>query len=246
FAAGENDARYILNGLLIQLQNGQGKKRMIRFVATDGHRLALAEGPLEVSKEQDGTPQVGGPTPEQQVIVPKKAILEIKKALEEGGRDGEKAEERERPELSISKNQIFFRKGALILTSRLMEGNYPNYQQVIPVGNDKKVTVHRESLEGGLRRVALLAREKTNAIKFQLEKDQILLSSSNPDIGEANEEIETSFKGEGFATGFNARYLLDVLSAVEGSEATLEFKDALSPCLIQEEGFLSVIMPMRV
>jgi len=134
----------------------------------------------------------------------------------------------------------------LILTSRLMEGNYPNYQQVIPVGNDKKVTVHRESLEGGLRRVALLAREKTNAIKFQLEKDQILLSSSNPDIGEANEEIETSFKGEGFATGFNARYLLDVLSAVEGSEATLEFKDALSPCLIQEEGFLSVIMPMRV
>lgn len=236
FASGENDARYILNGILIQLQNGAGERKTIRFVATDGHRLAVAEGTLSGSKGQDGT------KPEQ-VIVPKKAILEIKKVLEEGegGPDGA-------PELSIGKNQLVFRRGNFVLTSRLMEGNYPNYQQVIPVGNDKKVSANKEALEGGLRRVSLLAREKTNAIKFNLEKGRILLSSNNPELGEANEEITTGFRGEGLTTGFNARYLLDVLTALEGEEATLEFKDALSPCVIKEEekGFLAVVMPMRV
>lgn len=231
FASGENDTRYILNGILIQLQSGAEKKKTIRFVATDGHRLAVAEGTLT----GEATAK------EEQVIVPKKAILEIKKALEEGGGEG-------LPELSIGKSQLVFRWGSFVLTSRLMEGNYPNYQQVIPTGNDKKVSTRKEDLEGGLRRVSILAREKTNAIKFQLEKGRIVLSSNNPEMGEASEEIATSFKDEGFATGFNARYLLDVLSALEKEEATLEFKDPLSPCLIKEEasGFLAVVMPMRV
>jgi DNA polymerase-3 subunit beta len=220
FASGENDARYILNGLLIQLLNGAGKKKGIRFVATDGHRLAVAEGTIAGVKGE-GTYQEG------QVIVPKKAILEIKKALEEG-EEGD-------PELSIGKNQLVFRRGTFVLTSRLMEGNYPNYQQVIPSGNEKRVSASKEELAGGLRRVSLLAREKTNAIKFSLEKGRLLLSSNNPEMGEANEEVTTSFKGEGFTTGFNARYLLDVLAALEGEEATLEFKDPLSPCLIREE-----------
>jgi len=231
YASGENDARYILNGILVQLQDMGGKKKQIRFVATDGHRLSLAEVPITLESS----------LPEQNIIVPKKAILEMKKALDEGGDEGA-------PELAIGKNQLVFRRGAFILTSRLMEGNYPNYRQVIPNGNDKKVSVSRGALEGGLRRVSLLAREKTNAVKFQLEKGRILLNSNNPEMGEANEEVTASFTGEGFSTGFNARYLLDALSVLEGEEATLEFKDALSPCLIKEEGkgFLAVVMPMRV
>lgn len=232
YASGENDARYILNGVLVQLQEAGEKKKLIRFVATDGHRLSLAEVPITVD---------AGPLAEQNIIVPKKAVLEIKKSLDEGGDDGA-------PELAIGKNQLVFRRGSFILTSRLMEGNYPNYRQVIPSGNDKKVSVHREELEGGLRRVSLLAREKTNAVKFTLESGRILLNSNNPEMGEANEEVSASFAGEGFSTGFNARYLLDALSVLEGEEATLEFKDSLSPCLIKEEGkgFLAVVMPMRV
>lgn len=232
YASGENDARYILNGVLVQLQEAGGKKKLIRFVATDGHRLSLAEAPITID---------AGSLPEQNIIVPKKAILEIKKALDEGGDDGA-------PELAIGKNQLVFRRGAFVLTSRLMEGNYPNYRQVIPTGNDKKVSVSRGGLEGGLRRVSLLAREKTNAVKFTLESGRILLNSNNPEMGEANEEVVASFAGEGFSTGFNARYLLDALSVLEGEEATLEFKDSLSPCLIKEEGkgFLAVVMPMRV
>ncbi len=231
FASGENDTRYILNGLLLQLEKIKGKEQGIRFVATDGHRLALTEGSIKVKDE----------TEERDVIIPKKAILEIKKALEED-------EDGEVPELLIGKNQLVFQRGSFVLTSRLMEGSYPNYKQVIPKGNVKKVTVVKRELEGGLRRVSILAREKTNAIKFSLQEGGITLSSNNPEMGEASEEVMTSFKGEGLTTGFNARYFLDVLSVLEKEEVTLEFKDALSPCLIKEESnnFLAVIMPMRV
>ncbi|HIE65933.1 MAG: DNA polymerase III subunit beta [Nitrospira sp.] len=231
FASGENDTRYILNGILLQLEKIKGNEQGIRFVATDGHRLALAEGLIKAGEDAE----------EREVIIPKKAILEIKKALEEdeGG---------EAPELLIGKSQLVFRRGSFVLTSRLMEGTYPNYKQVIPKGNVKKVTVIKKDLEGGLRRVSILAREKTNAIKFSLQEGGITLSSNNPEMGEASEEVVTSFKGEGLTTGFNARYFLDVLSVVKKEEVTLEFKDALSPCLIKEESnnFLAVIMPMRV
>ncbi len=238
FSSGENDSRYILNGVLVQLQNGPGKKKLLRLVATDGHRLAIAEGAVKCSFER-----------EEQGIVPRKAIMEIKKSLEEGkgGKEGSDEAKTEIPELVFGKNQLIFRQGSFIIATRLMEGNYPNYKQVIPVGNNIKVTTHRESLEGGLRRVSLLAREKTLAVKFNLEKNRLLLSASSPEIGEAKEEIETDFSGEEFATGFNARYFIDILAVLEGENVALELKDPFSPCLIKEEarGFLSVVMPMR-
>ena len=231
FAAGENAPQYILNGLLIQVEKIAEGAGVIRFIATDGHRLAIAEGCVSGRglENQEG------------VIIPKKAILEMKRALDEG-------ESTEVPKLSIGANQLVFRRGTVVITSRLMEGDFPDYKQAIPKGNEQRVPMQKEALEGGLRRVSILAREKTSAIKFHLEKGRVLLSASNPEMGEANEEINTSFSGEGFATGFNARYLLDALAALKGDEAVLEFKDALSPCLIKEkaEGFLAVIMPMRV
>lgn len=230
FAAGENAAQYVLNGLLIQIEKKSEYNSLMRLIATDGHRLAIAEG--QVSGEH--------PFNEEGMIVPKKAILEIKKALDEGDIEG-------KPSISIGDNLLIYRWGSVVITSRLIEGDFPNYQKAIPSGNDKYVAIQKNDLEGALRRVSVLAREKTSAVKFSLEVGRVILSASNPEMGEAQEEIATAFKGEGFVTGFNARYLLDALSAIEGEEAGLEFKQANSPCLIKEksEGFLAVIMPMR-
>lgn len=231
FATGENNPQYILNGVLIQLEKNNTGEGLIRFIATDGHRLAIAEGKVS----GDWKPRHTG------IILPKKAILEIKRALDDGDEPGE-------PQLLMGENQLIYRWGTLIITSRLMEGEFPNYKQAIPASNTKKVSTQKEDFEGGLRRVSILAREKTSAIKFSIEAGRIILNANNPEMGEASEEIETPYEEEGFSTGFNARYLLDALSALQHDEATLEFKDALSPCLIREEseGFLTVIMPMRV
>jgi len=229
FAVGENDARYVLNGVLCAIEGGR-----IRMVGTDGHRLAVAERALDCPK---GTPAY----PDVSAIIPKKALLEMKKLVEDGEGDA--------LEIGFTKTQFMFRQGDLLLLTRLMEGNYPNYHQVIPMGNDKRVAVDKKALEGALRRVSLLAKERTNAIKFQLEPARLVLSTSNPELGEATEDMGVAYDGDGLATGFNARYLLDVLGAVAGPEAVLEFKDPLSPCLIKEpaqEGSLCVIMPMRV
>jgi DNA polymerase-3 subunit beta len=209
------------------------KKRFLRFVGTDGHRLAVIERPLDDGKGR-GLPQ------EQTAIIPKKAALEIKKLLEENDAG---------PELGVSKNQMIFKREGLLLLARLMEGSYPNYQQVIPKENEKRVAVNKAELEGALRRVSILSREKTSAIKLALEPDTLTLSSSNPDMGEAKEMIAAKFGHEGLTTGFNARYLLDALAAIDSEEAVLEFKDALSPCIIRQPDdpdYLCVVMPMRV
>ncbi|MFQ5596493.1 MAG: DNA polymerase III subunit beta [Nitrospiria bacterium] len=231
FATGDNAPQYVLNGLLVQVEKSAEGKGIIRFIATDGHRLAVAEGEI----------RGGSAGYEEGIILPKKAILEMSRALDEGETVGA-------PEISIGENQWVYRWGNTVITSRIIEGEFPNYRQAIPSGNDIHVSMHKDHLEGALRRVSVLAREKTGAIKFSLEDGRILLSANNPEMGEAKEEINASFKGEGFTTGFNARYLLEALSALKGEETTLEFKDALSPCLIKEnsEGFLAVIMPMRV
>ncbi len=233
FAVGDNDARYILNGVLLTVQTKDGK-RQIRLVGTDGHRLAIIERDLPNGKGS------AGELKEATAIIPKKAALEIKKLLDET---------EEEPELGISRNQLIFRRGQVLLLARLMEGNYPNYQQVIPKGNEKRTAVNRTMLEGALRRVSLMAKEKTNAIRMSLESGAIVLTASNPDMGEAKEAVPVVYAGEGIVTGFNARYLLDALGAIEGDQALFEFKDSVSPCLIRQEGdegYLCVVMPMRV
>ena len=173
FAAGDNDARYILNGILMTLFM-KDKKPALRLVGTDGHRLAVIERSLEDGKAGGALKH---PT-DQTAIVPKKAALEIKKLLDENDQE---------PEIGVSKNQLIFRRGSLLLLARLMEGSYPNYQQVVPKENGKRATVKRAELEGALRRVSILSREKTNAIKMVLEPGSLTLSSSNPEAGEARE-----------------------------------------------------------
>lgn len=233
FAAGDNDARYILNGLLVTLVMTD-KKTSLRLVGTDGHRLAVAE--QEVSKTGSKT----GPQ-EIKAIIPKKAAHEMRRLLEEGG-DGE-------PLIGFTKNLMIFRKSGLLLTSRLMEGNYPNYQQVIPKDGGKKIAVHRGEFESALRRVSVLSKDKANAVKVSFSPGKMTLFSSNPDYGEATEELTARYEGDELNTGFNARYLLDAFGVMDGETVSLQMETALSPCLIQEPespGFKCVVMPIKI
>jgi len=232
FAVGDNDARYILNGLLITLVSND-KKVMMRLVGTDGHRLAVAESELA----QDAVSEM---PKEIRAIIPRKAAQEMRRLLEE---------EAGEPLLGFTKNLVTFQRSGVFLTSRVMEGTYPNYQQVIPKDNTKKVTVDRAALEGALRRVAVLSRDKTNAVRITLDAEMLTLYSSNPDLGEATEELPVQYRGESLTTGFNARYFLDALAAMDSEIVHLEMKSALSPCVLKPEGdpgFLCVVMPMKV
>ena len=233
FAAGDNDARYILNGLLVTL-NTTEKKTLLRLVGTDGHRLAVAE-------REVGKPGAKEAPTEIKVIIPKKAAQEMRRLLEEGG-DAE-------PLIGFTKNLMIFRKSGLLLTSRLMEGNYPNYQQVVPKESNRRILVKRSELESALRRVSVLSRDKANAVKVTFESGLLTLFSSNPDFGEALEELPARYEGEPLNTGFNARYLLDVLAVMEGDSVSLQMDTALSPCLLQEAetpGFKCVVMPIKI
>ncbi len=232
FAVGDNDARYILNGLLISLHSSE-KKVTMKLVGTDGHRLAVAESDLTQSAGTDLPKEI-------KAIIPRKAAQEIRRLLEE--EEGE-------PLLGFTKNLVTFQKSGLFLTSRVMEGTYPNYQQVIPKESAKKAAIERTALESALRRVAVLSKDKTNAVKVILQNGSITLHTSNPDVGEATEDLPAQYRGESLTTGFNARYLLDALAVMDGDSVNLEISSPLSPCVLRSEGdpgFLCVVMPMKI
>ena len=234
FAAGDNDARYILNGLLVSLTTTEKKTTLLRLVGTDGHRLAVAE-------REVGTAGAKQPAQDIKAIIPKKAAQEMRRLLEEGG-DAE-------PLIGFTKNLMIFRKSGLLLTSRLMEGNYPNYQQVVPKESGRRIAVNRGLLESALRRVSVLSKDKANAVKVTFAQGGMTLFSSNPDYGEATEDLAALYEGEALNTGFNARYLLDALSVMDGESVSLQMDTALSPCLIQEAespGFKCVVMPIKI
>lgn len=233
FAAGDNDARYILNGLLVSLTTTEKKTTLLRLVGTDGHRLAVAEREVGSEREAAGAGYQGDHP-------------------EEGG-SGNAAPARrggdEEPLIGFTKNLMIFRKSGLLLTSRLMEGNYPNYQQVVPKESGKRIVVNRGLLESALRRVSVLSKDKANAVKVSFAPGGMTLFSSNPDYGEATEELVARYEGEALHTGFNARYLLDALSVMDGESVSLQMDTALSPCLIQEAespGFKCVVMPIKI
>jgi len=229
YAVGENDARYVLNGLFVHMTQTKGGLN-IRMVGTDGHRLSMIDRVIDAKHK------------EESIIIPKKAMMELRHLLEE---DTPKAELR----LGFSKNHALFKRDGLVMVSKLIDGNYPNYMQVVPTKSTKKVTVAKEEFSHAVKRVSILSKEKTNAVKLQLEKGILVLSTNNPDVGEASEELAVDYRGEGIAIGFNSRYLMDVLSAMDRQTITLELNDALSPCLISEEGdehYKCVVMPMRV
>jgi len=229
YSVGENDARYVLNGLFVHMTQTKSGLN-IRMVGTDGHRLSMIDRVIDAKHK------------EESVIIPKKTMMELRRLLEE---DTPKAELR----LGFSKNHALIMRDGLVMVSKLIDGNYPNYLQVVPAKSTKKVTVSKDAFSHAVKRVSILSKEKTNAVKLQLEKDLLVLSTNNPEVGEASEELTVDYKGEGIAIGFNSRYIMDVLSAMDRQTIALELNDALSPCLITEEGdehYKCVVMPMRV
>jgi DNA polymerase-3 subunit beta len=234
FAVGDNDARHILNGVLLNIkQEGRGGYTL-RLVGTDGHRLAKVERKLTLEGGNTTGP------PEHNLVISKKAILEIKKLLEEDDQE---------PVMGLSENQIVLKKGNLLFITRLMEGSFPNYEQVIPRNNKNKMALEKKTLEGALKRVSIFAREKTNAIRLTVQPNRLGLLSNNPDVGEAQEEVKAEYKGEEIVAGFNARYLLDAISVIKSETVFLHFDDAFSPCMVTDETdsqFLCVVMPMRI
>jgi DNA polymerase-3 subunit beta len=229
FAISTNETRYYLNGVFFVLVDEDGKK-ILRMVATDGHRLSLCgkELPKEVDAEIDG------------VIVPKKGVVEIRKLVAEG--DGDVA-------LGIKERTVVIRRSDVELIIRLIDGDYPEYSQVVPKNNDKVVTCRLDRLSHALRRVAVMATELNKGVKMSLRRGTVQISCNNPNLGTAEESLEANYDGAGLDIGFNARYLLDVLGVVDSEDVVMEFSDPLSPCIVRipsDAGFTAVIMPMRL
>lgn len=225
YSAGEADTRYTLNGILFHLRPD---RKGITAVGTDGHRLAAISRGLGIEVKD-----------EKKVIVPRKAASELKRFL--GVSEG--------VSVFIGKNHILFMIGDVQFLARLIEGTYPDYEQVIPLSNEKVIKVGREGFLKVLKRVSIMSRERSNAIKIDVADSTLTVSSSNPDLGEARDEIEVEYKGEALSAGFNARYLIEALNAMATEMVVFALKDPLSPTLLMEEGnedYRCVIMPMRI
>ena len=228
YATSMDETRYNLNGVFLEQRTDRD---VIRMVATDGHRLAYVDRELSAGFE-------GLPTG---VIIPRKALAEIKRLVDE--------EDTDEVEIGFEGNHGLVRKGSVTLTMRLIEGEFPNYQQVIPEQTNHHLLVPTETLAHALRRVALLSSERGRAVTLDLSDGTLALSANNPDLGEAREEIDIDYAGEKLSIAFNARYLMDALGALATKEARLEFQDSLSPAQLipsDDADTLAVVMPMRV
>ena len=225
FAISTDETRYNLGGVFLE-KTDQGALRM---VATDGHRLALVDRPI-----------AGDLKLEQGVLIPKKGLLELKRLLaEEGGAC----------ELGFTKGSAVFRRGEVVMVMRLLDGQFPDYRQVIPKESEKVVRLGRLRFIESLKRVSLVASDKTNGVRLEVSPGKLTLTSQNPDLGEAQEDLEADVTGDALKVGFNARYLIDALSVLSCDDVRLEIADELSPGVIRpvgEDGFLSVVMPMRI
>jgi DNA polymerase-3 subunit beta len=228
FAISTEETRYYLNGVFLHvLEPPEGA--VLRAVATDGHRLARIEAPAP-----QGSP--GMPS----VIVPRKAVAEIQKLLE--NLEGDVTVE-------LSATKIRVSAGSVVLTSKLIDGTFPDYQRVIPTGNDRALLIDKDAFERAVDRVSTISSERGRAVKLSLSAGRVTLSVNNPDAGSATEELEAEYDAPALDIGFNARYLLDVLGQFEGDNALIKLAEPGSPTLMLErEGSpaLYVLMPMRV
>ncbi len=215
FAMANQDVRYYLNGLLLDL-----REKSLRCVATDGHRLALAEAELS-----------GGGSAQRQIIIPRKGVLELQGLFESG--DGS-------VELEFGKNHLRVRRNEVVFTSKLIDGRFPDYEAVIPIGADKEVRIERESLRGALQRAAILSNEKYRGVKLEVSQNKLRIVAHNPEQEEAVEELEAKTGASELSVGFNVNYLLDALNALQGEEVVLCLRDANSSCLLQDAGHRTV------
>lgn len=228
FAVSTEETRYYLNGLYVHAKM-EGETKVLRVVATDGHRLACVESPLP-----QGAENVSG------VIVPRKTVSEIRKLLDDSSS--------ETVSVSLSENKIRFVLEDVTLTSKLIDGTYPDYERVIPTDNDKILEVSVKALATAVDRVSVVA-ERTRAIKMITSKNHVVLTTSSPDLGSALEEVEASYEYDALEVGYNFRYLLDILSEIRGEGVQISFSDASSPSVIRDtadQSAIYVLMPMRI
>lgn len=228
FAISTEETRYYLNGIYLHATESDGEK-VLRAVATDGHRLARVETPL---------PEGAGDIPG--VIVPRKTVAELRKLIDETGTA---------VAISLSDTRIRFAFDKAVLSSKLIDGTFPDYQRVIPQDNDKQMTVDRRILVDAAGRVSAISTEKSRAIKLEVAQSTLVLSATSPDNGSATEEVEVGFESSPIEIGFNSRYMLDILDQIKGDEASFLMSDASSPTIVSDNGDTSalyVLMPMRV
>ena len=228
FAISTEETRYYLNGIYLHTA-GSGKSTMLRAVATDGHRLAQVE--LALPAGAAGMPGI---------IVPRKTVGEVQRLIEDAGSE---------VAIELSAGKIRFSIGDVVLTSKLIDGTFPDYARVIPLGNDKELIVDKKDFEASVDRVSTVSSERGRAVKLSISSGKLMLSVTNPDSGSATEELEIDYGSEALDIGFNSRYLLDIAAQIEGEVAVLRLADAGSPTLIQDKdagGALYVLMPMRV
>ena len=226
FAVSTDESRYVLNGIFISLKEGK-----MTFVATDGRRLALVDEEVDISEKSAG-----------EFIVPAKAVNELNRLLQDKGD----------VELKFGENQASFALKnetgfSVLLITKLIEGNYPNYRQVIPGEAKERIGVGREELVQALRRAEIMTSEKANSVKLAFGKNLLTITANSPEVGEARETMAINYKGKELAIAFNPRYLIDPLNALTEDEVFIELIDELSPGVVKINGpFLYVVMPMRL
>jgi len=224
FDMANQDVRYYLNGLLLDL-----REQSLRCVATDGHRLALAETELG-----------SGGMASRQIIIPRKGVLELQGLFESG--DGS-------VDLEFGRNHLRVRRNDVVFTSKLIDGRFPDYEAVIPLGADKEVQLGRDILRGALQRAAILSNEKYRGVKLEVSANKLRIVAHNPEQEEAVEELEARTNTNELSVGFNVNYLLDALNALQGDDVLLCLRDGNSSCLLRapaSERSRHVIMPLRL
>ena len=224
FAISTEETRYYLNGIYVHAKDGK-----LRAVATDGHRLALAEQALPSGA--DGMPGV---------IIPRKTVAELRRLID--GSNGEVG-------VAVSEAKIRFTTGTVVLTSKLIDGTFPDYERVIPRGNSKELVLDNKVFASAVDRVQTISAEKSRSVKLSLGPSNLALSVNNPESGQAHEDLPVNYDADAMEIGFNAKYLLDVAGQIEGQDATFMLESASAPALVtdsEDENALFVLMPLRV
>ena len=228
FAISTEETRYYLNGIYLHAAETDGTP-VLRAVATDGHRLARMDVPLP-----DGATGMPG------IIVPRKTVNEVRKLIDEADAD---------VAVSLSETKICFALDSVVVTSKLIDGTFPDYDRVIPEGNDKVLEVGCSIFAHAVDLVSTISTEKSRAIKLSLDDGSLMLSATSPDAGSATEELEVAYNDGPLEIGFNSKYLLDITRQIEGDQAQFTLADAASPTIVRDSADASalyVLMPMRV
>ena len=230
FAVSQEDVRYNLSGVFMEMID-DGQKKKIRMVATDGHRLSLVDSDLDIDV----------PLPlKEGIIAPRKGLIELRKMLDEGS---------DVVGMRFEENNLMVRRGNVNLVMRLVDGRFPDYNQVIPKSNDKSIRFVREDFIRTLRRVSVLSYERVRMVKFHITPGMIEIASESPDVGTAKEEVPVEYGGPAIDIGFNANYLLDILTVMDDEEVVFNLLDESSPGEIRpigEKDYFFIIMPMKI